>query len=104
MKIDGLQHGEYVLEIILEGRAVFFGAVEVLDTEAETGEVIYGDVNGDEIINSADMLWIQGHTKGVKLEGTAFTAADVNRDGVVNSTDMVMLQNHIKGGAQIAQD
>ncbi len=60
--------------------------------------VIYGDANGDGIINAKDLLVIQKNNIKVKeLEGVYLTSADVNRDGRVNAKDLLLVQkNNIK--------
>ena len=60
--------------------------------------VIYGDVNGDGMINAKDLLTIQKYNiKLIKLDGAYLTAADVNRDEKVNARDLLTVQkNNIK--------
>lgn len=60
--------------------------------------VIYGDANGDGMINAKDLLMIQKNNIKIKeLEGVNLTAADVNRDGKVNAKDLLLVQkNNIK--------
>lgn len=66
--------------------------------------VLYGDVNGDGVINTLDMLLIQRHRLGYsKLTGASLKSADVNRDGTINSLDMLLVQRHRLGIALISQ-
>lgn len=60
--------------------------------------IIYGDTNGDGIINAKDLLVIQKNNIQVKaLTGVYLTAADVTRDGKVNAKDLLLVQkNNIK--------
>lgn len=67
--------------------------------------ILYGDVTGDGIINSLDMLYIKRDILGVsQLEGVYSQAGDTNRanDGI-NSLDMLYLKRHILGTKQIEQ-
>ena len=60
--------------------------------------IIYGDANGDGIINAKDLLAIQKNNIQVQsLSGAYLSAADVTRDGKVNAKDLLMVQkNNIK--------
>ena len=67
-------------------------------TSDEYPVVIYGDVNGDGIINSQDLRHTQRHILGVKeIESYPLTAADTNGDGIVNSQDLRRSQRYILG-------
>ncbi|MBO4873672.1 MAG: D-alanyl-D-alanine carboxypeptidase [Lachnospiraceae bacterium] len=58
--------------------------------------VIYGDVNGDGIIDIFDLVGIRNHIIAIKdLQDSAFRAGDVNRDGSVDIFDLVGIRNHI---------
>ncbi len=62
-----------------------------------------GDVNGDGIINSADLLAIQKHLLKVKnLDGTVYaTSGDMNNDGILNSADLLKIQKYLLGVSTI---
>ena len=67
--------------------------------------VVYGDVTGDGIVNSLDMLYIKRHILGIStLTGAYLEAGDTNRanDGI-NSLDMLYLKRHILGIKTIHQ-
>ena len=60
--------------------------------------IAYGDVNGDNKINSTDALQALMHsTKLLTLKGNAKTAADVNADGTINATDALLILNYSVG-------
>ena len=64
----------------------------------EFTNVVTGDINGDGIINSADLLKIRQHLIGVKpLNGIYFTASDINYDNTVNSADLLRIRQHLIG-------
>ncbi len=59
--------------------------------------VILGDSNGDETINSADLLKVVKYLKGTTtLEGAYLRAADCNNDGTVNSADLLKVVKYLK--------
>jgi len=67
--------------------------------------IIYGDLNGDGLLNSKDMLYLKRHILGIStLSGTFASAADINRasDGI-NSKDMLYLKRQILGISLISQ-
>lgn len=58
----------------------------------------YGDVNGDQKVNSSDALAVlKGSTGIIKLSSAQKTAADVNGDGNVNSSDALMILKYAVG-------
>ena len=70
-----------------------FTFVELKDTS-----ILYGDVNGDGVVNIFDIGPILNHVYGLEaLEGDAFRTADMNNDGVVNIFDVGLILNIIYG-------
>jgi hypothetical protein len=67
--------------------------------------VIYGDVNGDGMVNALDMIKVNRHILGISsLSGTYLEAADANRQGDgVNALDMIIMNRHILGLTTIRQ-
>ncbi len=58
--------------------------------------VIYGDLNGDGLIDSADItLLTSGILRLQKFSGEFFAAADINKDGLIDSTDLTLVLRHI---------
>lgn len=65
--------------------------------------VVLGDVNGDNEINSADLLTIVKHLKGtLKItQECEMKSADVNKDGEINSADLLSIVKYLKGSIKI---
>lgn len=59
---------------------------------------ICGDVTGDGLINSADLLKTVKHLKGSAIDEFA---ADVTKDGKVNSADLLKTVKYLKGTTEI---
>ena len=61
--------------------------------------IVMGDVNGDMIVNLADLLIIQRSivNKGYALTDEQFAVADINRDGQISMVDCQYIQNFLVG-------
>ena len=65
----------------------------------ETPGTLYGDANGDGVINGIDVTLIRrAIVGGYDLQGYDETAADVNHDGVVNGMDVTLIRRYLSGG------
>ena len=66
--------------------------------------IIYGDVNGDGKISSADYIKIKNHIMETnKLTDLEKEYADANKDGKVSSADYIAIKNHIMEVSKIIQ-
>ena len=62
------------------------------------GDILYGDVNDDDIITSSDHQRLFEHLNGTNpLTGDALIASDVNKDGITTSSDHQRLFEHLNG-------
>lgn len=56
---------------------------------------IYGDLNGDGIVNVVDRMYIEQYFAGIRsLDACQLLRADVNGDGVVNVDDATLMTNY----------
>ena len=66
--------------------------------------LIYGDVNGDGMIDIFDLVGVRNHIiQLTELNNCYFKAGDVNRDGSIDIFDMVGIRNHIIDFVSIEQ-
>jgi hypothetical protein len=60
--------------------------------------ILFGDVNGDGVINQADITLITRHLLGHDVDALInLEAADVNSDGVINQADITLITRFILG-------
>ncbi|MBT8441894.1 MAG: hypothetical protein KJO76_05860 [Gammaproteobacteria bacterium] len=68
-----------------------------LDEHLDGGQILVadtGDVNGDQIIDIADLLLMQQHLTGLRsLDAQATSRADFDRDGLISIHDLLQLQS-----------
>ena len=60
-----------------------------------TGTFLKGDVNGDNIVNAADIVEVINYIMGNPSEKFNNIAAEMNGDGVVNIADIVQIVNTV---------
>lgn len=61
-------------------------------------DYIPGDVNGDGVINTKDIVFLRRHLAGGYDSSINEAAADVNDDGKLNSKDVVLIRRYLAGG------
>ncbi|HHV42366.1 MAG TPA: SH3 domain-containing protein [Clostridiaceae bacterium] len=96
-----------------DGRIVTTGIVstgctlEIIRTGQSTPEfslpiIMYGDVNGNSVINIADLTLVVEHFFARrKLVGSQLLAADVNNNGIANIADVTIIAEYFFGRMEI---
>jgi len=72
----------------------------IITIEAPSAECtgIYGDVNGDGIVNGVDAQFIAQYVAGTRtLDACQLKKADVNGDGIVDAVDAQYIANFTVG-------
>ena len=64
----------------------------------QSSHVDHGDVNGDGIVNVADIVYLVNYLYKGGSEPTPVEAGDATCDGVVNVADVVYLVNYLYRG------
>ena len=94
-------------KIINDRRLLYTGGktriLKGLSLYREYTNVVVGDINGDALINSADLLKVRQHLLGINiLSGAYFLSSDINYDNTINSADLLRVRQHLLGTKPIS--
>ncbi len=92
---DNTEIGQNTITVSYDGKSTTF---EV--TIEEKPSILLGDISGDGVVDSTDLLLMKRHIiAGTKTEwiltGNEFTRGDMNSDGTIDSTDLLLLKRKI---------
>ncbi|HBA37487.1 MAG TPA: hypothetical protein DCY94_02060 [Firmicutes bacterium] len=66
--------------------------------------VLYGDTNGDGLVDIRDLLGVQKHlVKSKTLNNACLKAADINKDNILDIRDLLLIQKQLVGQYNINQ-
>ena len=85
-----------VMVIILFSFLTVFPATVSALSPNNWSRIYYGDVNGDGLVNQADVDLLLKYNAGLNVS-IVFEAADLNGDGIINIADISTLQRYISG-------
>lgn len=60
-----------------------------------------GDLNGDDVVNSRDVIHARRYIVGGYAQDVNLAAADVNNDLKVDTTDVILMRRHLAGGYDV---
>lgn len=98
--ISGIEDGDYIIWFAAEGCVARSYEVAVVDGKAvcEAEIHLYGDINGDGEITTADVGLANSHARGVSmLEDYDFAVADITGDGEVTTADVGFINSIAQG-------
>ncbi len=84
------EDGEVVTEFVAGG---YYCA-----TESAEPEIVYGDCNGDEVVNTTDLAALKLY---LAASGDVEAGADCNGDGIINTADLAVLKLYLAGSGTL---
>lgn len=93
-------------EVITEGVVKSGQMVDVSNNGVSTTfkVVLYGDANGDGVVDIRDLLGVQKHLVNSKvLDGAYLKTIDINKDNIVDIRDLLLVQKQLVGQYTISQ-
>ncbi len=93
-------------EIKLESNGIQDVDIHDVDVKIENGNVtvvdyLPGDLNGDNKVNSGDIILLRRHVAGGYEQTINELACDVNNDGKKNSGDIILVRRYVAGGYDV---
>ena len=84
---------------------VYDNNLQYVSVRTEAGSVTLlefkpGDVNGDQVVNTTDIIVLRRYLVGYDIELNE-NAANVNDDGKINTADVILLRRYIAGGYNV---
>lgn len=95
--MTGVHSGEYIAETKRPGYLTYYKKISLTDNAVDLGSVtlIPGDVNGDNVVNSADATIIS-NLLGTEYGNENYSVfADINGDKIINSADLSLVNANL---------
>lgn len=94
---------QYNINVSYEEGDIVDSALQFLNAETVNGSITImdykmGDLNGDDKINTSDVILLRRYAAGGYEVTINTAAADVNGDGKLNTTDVILIRRYIAGG------
>lgn len=100
---DAVSGDTYEISVAYTEGNVINDAFERVELATISGEVtvidyVPGDLNGDSVVNMADVVNLRRYIVGGYDLNINLDAADVNNDGSINMADVVLIRRYVVGG------
>ena len=74
--------------------AIIVSQMPTQEIFAKTSGNMYGDVNGDRVIDLRDLLTLKKYISEEKIKDFVFANSDINADGQVDLKDFLILKKY----------
>jgi len=97
---SNLPAGHYILVAVYGGdnQATYYNGAQSNTVSLTVDKRETGDVNGDGIVNCADLNLVKASLGQRRGEAGYNPQADINRDGVINEEDLTIVVSRLPGG------
>ena len=95
--MTGVHSGDYLVKTERPGYLTYYQKISLIDNAIDLGSItlIPGDVNGDDVIDSADLNLVNSLIGTEYGSESYITSADINSDKVINAEDASLINANL---------